>query len=156
MNPLKGQSFKTRDLSHWIPRILVILIVGQTIPAKLMATPESIWIFSELNMEPGGRILIAIFELIAVLSLATRFYILGAILSLSIISAANFYHFTVLGLEVQQDGGLLFILSIVVLMCSLWLVMHWNLFHKTRKDRLQQPPPENMDIAHLLEEDVEQ
>ncbi len=154
MNPFKGQSFKRQDLTHWIPRILVALIIGQTLPAKFMAVPESVWIFDQLNMEPHGRITIAIFELIAIIALFSRYYIVGAIISLSIISAANFYHFTVLGLEVHDDGGLLFIFSIIVVMSSLWIVMYWNLFHNSRKARLERLEKENITVDHhLIEED---
>lgn len=156
MNPFKGQSFKRRDLSHWIPRIIVALIIGQTLPAKFLGVPESIWIFEQLDMEPVGRIAIGIFELIAVLALLTRYYIVGAIISLSIISAANFYHFTVLGLVVNDDGGLLFIFSIIVVMCSLWTVMYWNLFHNSRKARLERLEKENISVDHhLIEEDAD-
>lgn len=153
MNPFKGQTFKRRDLVHWIPRIIVIFIIGQTIPSKVMATEESIWIFDQLNMEPGGRWLIAAFEIFAIVALTTRFYLVGAIISLSIISAANFYHFTVLGLEVHNDGGLLFIFSIIVVMCSLWIVIYWNLFHNTRKARLQRLEHEKIEVDHLIEDD---
>ncbi|MDW3191306.1 MAG: DoxX family protein [Cytophagales bacterium] len=156
MNPFKGQSFKRRDLSHWIPRLIVAIIIAQTLPAKFLAVPESVWIFDQLNMEPGGRIIIAIFELIAVVALVSRHYIIGAIISLSIISAANFYHFTVLGLEVNNDGGLLFIFSIIVVMCSLWVVMYWNLFHNSRKARLNRLEKENIYVDHhLIEEDAD-
>lgn len=155
MNPFKGQSFKRRDLTHWIPRIIVAFIIAQTLPAKFLAVPESVWIFDQLEMEPVGRITIALFELIAVVTLLTRFYIVGAIISLSIISAANFYHFTVLGLEVNNDGGLLFIFSIIVVMCSLWVVMYWNLFHNSRKARLERLEKENISVDHLMEEDAD-
>ncbi len=156
MNPFKGQSFKRRDLSHWIPRIIVAFIIGQTLPAKFLGVPESIWIFEQLDMEPIGRITIGIFELIAVIALLTRYYIVGAIISLSIISAANFYHFTVLGLVVNNDGGLLFIFSIIVVMCSLWVVMYWNLFHNSRKARLDRLEKENISVDHhLIEEDAD-
>lgn len=155
MNPFKGQSFKRKDLTHWIPRIIVVFIIGQTLPAKFLAVPESVWIFDQLNMEPNVIIIIAIFELIAILALVTRFYIIGAIISLSIISAANFYHFTVLGLEINNDGGLLFIFSIIVVMCSLWIVMYWNLFHNSRKARLERLEKENIYVDHhLIEEDA--
>ena len=133
MNPFNGQSFKRRDLTHWIPRIIVVIIIGQTLPAKFLGVPESVWIFDQLNLEPAGRITIAVLELAAILCLLSRLYIIGAIITLSIISAANFYHFTVLGLEINNDGGLLFLFSIIVVICSLWIVMYWNLFHNSRK-----------------------
>ena len=70
--------------------------------------------------------MIAIIETIAIILLLTRWYILGAIMSLSLISAANFMHFTRLGFDINGDGGFLFKMSIVVIICSLIIVIHWN------------------------------
>lgn len=124
----------TKDLHHLIPRILVILIVGQTIPFKFIGAEESRAIFTTLNMEPWGRLGIGLIEAIAVVLLATKFYIVGAIISLSIISAANFLHFVKLGLIVNDDGGALFIMSIVVVLCSAYIVIRWN---RQKKDPKQ-------------------
>ena len=35
-------------------------------------------------------------------------------------------HFTRLGFDVNGDGGFLFTMSIVVIICSLIIVIHWN------------------------------
>jgi hypothetical protein len=122
-----GQSFKWGDLVHMIPRLIVAIILAQTLPFKFSGSEESIWIFTQLNMEPWGRYLIGSIELIATLLLITNYYIFGAIISLSIISAANFLHFTKLGFIVNDDGGMLFIMSIIVIFCSLWIILHWNM-----------------------------
>lgn len=124
---LIGTGFKWEDLAHIIPRLVVAAILAQTLPFKFSGAEESVWIFTQLNMESWGRYLIAVIELISTLLLITNFYILGAIISLSIISAANFLHFTRLGFVVNNDGGTLFILSIVVIFCSLWIVLYWNM-----------------------------
>jgi hypothetical protein len=122
-----GQSFKWGDLAHMIPRLIVAIILAQTLPFKFSGSEESIWIFTQLNMEPWGRYLIGSIELIATLLLITNYYIFGAIISMSIISAANFLHFTKLGFIVNDDGGTLFIMSIIVIFCSLWIILHWNM-----------------------------
>ena len=75
-----GQSFTKQDLAHWIPRITIAIILSQTLPFKFMAAEESVWIFTQLNMEPYGRIGIAIIETIAVLFILSRYYILGALI----------------------------------------------------------------------------
>ncbi|MEO9871643.1 DoxX family protein [Ekhidna sp.] len=124
---LIGQGFKTRDLIHIIPRVIVVIILAQTLPFKFSGAQESVMIFTQLNMEPWGRYLIGTIELISTLFLITNFYIIGAIISLSIISAANFLHFTKLGFIINDDGGTLFILSIIVIFCSLWIVLYWNM-----------------------------
>lgn len=121
-----GQSFKWRDLVHIIPRLIIAIILAQTLPFKFSGSEESVWIFTQLNMEPWGRYMIATIELVATLLLVTNYYIFGAVISLSIISAANFLHFARLGFIVNDDGGALFILSIIVISCSLWIVLYWN------------------------------
>ncbi|MEO9482709.1 MAG: DoxX family protein [Ekhidna sp.] len=120
-------SFETRDLIHIIPRIIVAIILAQTLPFKFSGAEESVWIFEQIGWEPWGRYLIASIETCATLLLLTNYYIFGAIISLSIISAANFLHFTKLGFIVNDDGGTLFVLSIIVIFCSLWIVLYWNM-----------------------------
>lgn len=122
-----GRHFKWEDLIHIIPRLIVAIILAQTLPFKFSGSEESVWIFTQINMEPWGRYLIGTIELISTFLLITNFYIVGAIISLSIISAANFLHFTKLGFIVNNDGGTLFILSIVVIFYSLWIILHWNM-----------------------------
>ncbi len=134
MNIFAQQSFTKQDLMHWIPRLIVVIIIAQTLPFKYIGAVESVNIFTQLNMEPYGRIGIAIIETTAIIFLLSRFYIMGAIMSLSLISAANFLHFVKLGIIVNDDGGLLFFFSIVVIICSLWIVIYWNLMKKKKKN----------------------
>lgn len=121
-----GQTLGKKDLIHIIPRLIIVIVIGQTLPFKFIGAEESVWIFEQMNWEPWGRYMIASIETIAIILLLSRYYILGAITTLSIISAANFMHFTRLGIDVNNDGGLLFALSIVVIICSLIVVIHWN------------------------------
>ena len=65
-------------------------------------------------------------------------------MSLSIISAANFLHFVKLGLVVNDDGGALFVLSLVVIICSLWIIIYWNKM-RTRKKSVSFHPPDATD-----------
>ena len=113
-------------LVHLIPRVVVAFILAQTLFFKFTGAEESRELFAILGMEPWGRIGIGIIELISVIFLLSRFYIIGAIISLSIISTANFLHFTKLGIVVNDDGGALFTMSIIVIVMSLWLVYYWN------------------------------
>lgn len=120
-------SFQAGDLMHIIPRLIVAIILAQTLPFKFSGAEESVWIFEQIGWEPWGRYLIASIESVSTFLLLTNYYIFGAIISLSIISAANFLHFTKLGFIVNNDGGLLFILSIIVIFCSLWIILYWNM-----------------------------
>ncbi len=127
-------SFKARDLVHIFPRLIVAIILAQTLLFKFGGADESVWLFEQIGWEPLGRYLIAIVEAIATILLLTNYYIMGAIISLSIISAANFLHFIKIGFIVNDDGGTLFILSIIVIFCSLWIVLFWNLRQMQEKD----------------------
>ncbi|MEQ9466733.1 MAG: DoxX family protein [Ekhidna sp.] len=120
-------SFQTGDLVHIIPRLIVSIIFLQTLPFKFSGAPESVWIFQQIGWEAWGRYLIACIETTSTFFLLTNYYIIGAIISLSIISAANFLHFTKLGFIVNDDGGALFIMSIIVIFCSLWIILYWNM-----------------------------
>lgn len=98
-----------------ISSVVAALILLQTLYFKFTAAPESVYIFSELGMEPYGRIGTGILELIIVfLLLIKKSSLIGAILGLGVISGAIFSHIFVLGIEVQNDGGLLFGLAVLV------------------------------------------
>ncbi len=130
---LLGQTLERSDLIHVIPRLIVAIILAQTLPFKFLGAEESKEIFQAINMEPWGRYLVASFELAAVIFLLSRYYIVGAIIALSFITTANFFHFMRLGIEVNGDGGQLFIYSIIVIVCSLWTVVHWNWYKRKKR-----------------------
>jgi len=107
----------------WILRLTAALILLQTLFFKFTASEESVYIFSTLGMEPYGRIGSGIIELIAaILILMTRTTLLGALLGAGVMLGAIFSHIFVLGVEVKNDGGLLFILAIITFLCCSGLV----------------------------------
>lgn len=109
-------------------RLITALILIQTLYFKFTAAPESVYIFQTLGVEPAGRIGSGILELICAGMLLYRpTVIYGAIGSLGIISGAILSHLFVLGIEVQNDGGLLFGLALTVFACSaLLILLHKN------------------------------
>ncbi len=111
-----------KNRSYYIERITSILaaiILLQTLFFKFTAAPESVYIFSALGMEPFGRIGIGIVELIAAILLIIRkTSFLGALLSIGLMFGAVYTHLFIIGIEVQNDGGSLFVLAILVLVCS--------------------------------------
>lgn len=110
-------------------RIVVALILFQTLFFKFTAAEESVYIFTKLGIEPWGRIGSGVAELVAcLLLLHPRMPVLGALLSLGVISGAIVSHLTQLGIVVQDDGGLLFILALVVFFASIGVV--W--LHRTQ------------------------
>lgn len=113
-----------------ISSVIVAIILLQTLYFKFTAAPESVFIFSELGMEPYGRIGTGILELIiALMLLVKRSSLIGAIIGLGVITGAIFSHIFVLGIEVQGDDGLLFGLAILVYVLCLVTIF-------TQKDKL--------------------
>jgi len=106
-------------------RAVAVVILAQTLFFKFSASPESVYIFSALGLEPWGRILAGVAELVACLLLMIpTTVVLGALLGVLTMAGALVSHLTKLGIAVQNDGGLLFFLALVVLVCcsfSLWL-----------------------------------
>ncbi|HHC79745.1 MAG TPA: DoxX family protein [Flavobacteriia bacterium] len=101
-------------------RITVAILLVQTLRFKFTAHPESVYIFSKIGMEPYGRVGIGIFELIAaILLLVPKTVWAGALLTLGIISGALLMHITILGIEVNEDGGLLFYMALLIFVLSL-------------------------------------
>ena len=109
----------------FVLRFLVAIILIQTLYFKFTAHPDSVYIFSEVGLEPNGRILIGVLELLAaILILVPKTVWMGAILSLGLISGAIMMHLTKLGIEVKGDGGLLFGMAVAVFVLSfiiLWV-----------------------------------
>lgn len=113
----------------WICRVVVALILFQTLFFKFTGAEESKYIFTTVmgaEYEAIGRIGSGIVELIAaILLLIPSTASIGALLALGTITGAIFSHLTKLGIVVKDDGGLLFILAIVVFLLSgVTLMLH--------------------------------
>lgn len=107
-----------RTAGTWLLRLIAAIILLQTLFFKFTASPESVYIFTRVGMEPWGRIAAGIAELIAaIFILVPRTIWLGALLAMGVMSGAIFFHLTTLGIEVQGDGGLLFIYALAVFIC---------------------------------------
>jgi len=109
---------------YWGARLVAAVILLQTLYFKFTASPESVYIFSTIGMEPWGRIGVGVVELIAgVLLLLSATAWIGAGLALGLMAGAIGMHLTLLGIEVQNDGGQLFIYALVVTFCSVFVLM---------------------------------
>ena len=108
-------------------RILIAIILIQTLRYKLTAHQDSVYIFTKVGMEPYGRIGIGIIELIAgILILIPRTVWLGAGLIFGIMAGAIFMHLTKIGIEVKSDHGSLFYLAIFVFLSSIVLLLKYK------------------------------
>lgn len=106
-------------LASWALQLLVAGVLLQTLFFKFTGAAESVYIFTTLGAEPWGRIGSGVVELVAsVLLLIPATAGLGAGLALAVIAGALASHLTILGIEVQGDGGLLFGLAVIVFVSS--------------------------------------
>ncbi len=116
---------KTSAILYWLARIVAALIMAQTLYFKFSAAPESVEIFTTVGMEPWGRIGVGVMELIAsILLLINATAWLGAALAAGLMGGAIMMHLTILGIAVRGDGGYLFTLALVVLVCSLYVLFY--------------------------------
>lgn len=106
-------------------RLIIAVILIQTLRYKFTGHPDSIYIFTQVGLEPYGRIGIGVIELIAaILILVPRTVWLGAGLSVGILAGAIFFHLTKIGIEVNGDGGGLFYMGLATFILSLLVL--WN------------------------------
>jgi hypothetical protein len=119
------------SIVSWLLRIMVSVILLQTLYFKFTGADESIYIFSTLGIEPYGRIGTGVLELIVViLILMPRTILLGALLGCGLMFGAVFSHIFILGIEVKDDGGELFTLALITFFCCSFLVFQ-------NKDKIQ-------------------
>lgn len=115
---------KTKNILLWLLRITAAVILLQTLYFKFTGQPESVELFSKLGVEPWGRIGTGIIELItAILLLAPSTVFIGALLGVGLMAGAILSHITILGIESKGDGGQLFILAIITLLCCALLLV---------------------------------
>jgi len=110
-----------------ILRIVVAIILIQTLRFKFTAHPDSVYIFEKVGLEPFGRIGIGVLELIAgILILIPKTIWLGASMTLGLLSGAIMMHLTQLGIEVNNDGGVLFITAITTFVLAAIILIYYK------------------------------
>ena len=113
-------SNKTTTLVSWSLRIIAAIILLNTLFFKFSAHPESVALFTKLGVEPWGRIATGVIELITAILLilpATKAF--GALSAAGVMLGAIASHIFVVGIESNNDGGQLFYMALLVLICSL-------------------------------------
>lgn len=121
-----------KNAFSWLLRIVVAIILLQTLYFKFTAHPDSVFIFSRLGVEPWGRIGLGIIELFtAILILGPRTKFIGMVLSLFIIIGAIISHVLVIGFNIHGDGGGLFSLALIIFISdTLFFIINWKEFVK--------------------------
>ncbi len=125
---LKQPQMSVKKVISWVLRVTSAVILLQTLYFKFSGHPESVELFTELGVEPLGRIGTGIIELVTgILLLIPSTIFIGAFLGVGLMAGAILSHLTVIGIESKGDGGQLFMLAILVFLCCLvLLVIHKN------------------------------
>lgn len=113
---------KALKIFDWSVRIVVALILLQTLFFKFTGAKESVYIFTTLGAEPWGRIGSGVIELIAaILLLLPRTAAFGAMVVLGTACGAILSHLTKLGVTMPavDDHGELFGLALTIFVGSL-------------------------------------
>ena len=126
-----------RNIIIWALKLVIAVILLQTLSFKFTAHPQSVYIFSKIGLEPYGRIGIGIMELIAVILLfIPKTSWLGAGLSAGLMAGALLFHLTSLGIEVDGDSFLFLYALIAFIASILLLLLYYKFIMSLLKDLL--------------------
>jgi uncharacterized membrane protein YphA (DoxX/SURF4 family) len=113
---------KIKQIGIWILRLIPAVILLQTLYFKFTAHPESVKLFTQIGMEPYGRIGSGVLEgIAAILILIPRCTGYGAILGLAMMTGALYFHLTKIGIYFGGDP-LLFIYAVVTFISCAGLI----------------------------------
>ncbi|HEY1199331.1 MAG TPA: DoxX family protein [Niastella sp.] len=116
---------KTNTIFTWALRLIAAVIMLQTLYFKFTGHEQSVALFTQLGMEPWGRIGTGVMELIAsILILYPRTTGWGAALGLGLMGGAIFFHLTKLGIVFDGDA-VLFSYAVIVFACCLVLFIKY-------------------------------
>jgi len=111
-----------KEYLSWTIRILTTFIIFQIVYFKLSGDPKCIYVFKKVGGEPIGRLTTGLIELLAgILLLVPTTKIWGAIIAFLAACCCLYAHFTVLGIIINNDGGLLFAMTFSVFILSIIL-----------------------------------
>ena len=103
----------------WVMQLIMVAILGAAAYQKLTGAVLSVEMFRTLEMEPGGRYIIGVLEVVAcALLLLPNVSIHGAILSLGLMVGALIAHFSVIGFY-----GITPVMAFVVVVCSILVIV---------------------------------
>lgn len=106
---------------RWAMRLVAAGILLQTLWFKFSGAAESVALFTQLGMEPWGRWLIGVLELVAgICLLLPALTLWGALLGWGLMGGALMSHLLVLGF--QGEMATLALLACLVAVCCMGLV----------------------------------
>ena len=111
---------RTETFIRWAGQIVAAAILAMAMVPKFMSAQESIDLFTTLGVEPWGRYLVGIIELVAILLLLVpplKKHALGALLATGLMVGALASHVWRLGFS--GDAGTVAAMAVVVLIASL-------------------------------------
>lgn len=115
---------KLPTILQWVLRLIAAIIMLQTLYFKFSGAEESVYIFTQMGIEPWGRYGTGIAELIAsILILYKPLTAFGSLMAVGIMSGALVSHILVLGVVVKDDNGLLFSYALIVWLAS--VILAW-------------------------------
>lgn len=116
---------KVSSIVIWLFRILAAFIMLQTLYFKFTGHPQSVKLFTALDMEPWGRIGTGILELVAsALILFPRTTVYGSVLGAGLMSGALFFHLTKLGIKFDGDYGLFIMALLAFISCIILIAIN--------------------------------
>jgi uncharacterized membrane protein YphA (DoxX/SURF4 family) len=122
---------KIRSAGIWILRLVPAIILLQTLYFKFTAHPQSVRLFTQIGMEPYGRIGTGIVELAAaILILIPRYTGYGAILGLVMMTGALYFHLTKIGIYFDGDPFLFIYALITFVCCAILIFIYKNQLQK--------------------------
>lgn len=114
---------KLSSITWWILRLIAVAIMLSTLYFKFTGHEQSVRLFTQLQMEPWGRIGTGVMELIAsILILFPRTTGIGAALGAGLMAGAIFFHLTILSIKFDGDYGL-FTEAVIAFVCCLILTL---------------------------------
>jgi uncharacterized membrane protein YphA (DoxX/SURF4 family) len=112
-----------QKIIYSLARLVAAVIMLQTLYFKFSGAPESIAIFTKMGMEPWGRYATGVAELVASILLSINpLAKWGALIASGTMAGAIVSHLFILGIESNGDGGYLFMLACIVMLCSLYIL----------------------------------
>ena len=117
---------KPNTIFTWVLRLIAAVIMLQTLYFKFTAHEQSVALFTQVGMEPWGRIGTGVLELIAsILILYPRTTGLGAALGMGLMGGAIFFHLTKLKIDFGGDA-VLFTYAVITFVCCLILFVKYR------------------------------